>query len=284
MAICIFWLQFSQQFDPDNALFGVKRDFTEDVETLSITDYIEVRNGLYRFRIYSVMFTIVALCFSWQQLLKKKSIKNILFFTIFAASIYLTLTRQQMFAAIFMCVFSVFLMGNSKITTKFKYLIPILMFLAIVYSFRDALFGTLLEQTQDQTEAAETDIRTLAFAYYWNEIISHPLTFLFGAGVDSSAAAIGSASHMYWVDIGLIGQWFAWGIGAILSYIILLYQLLIKKATEIPPYVKFFAFMTLVTSILIFPYIRPMEFFVWSSLLYICDLHINKSPLALNNK
>lgn len=283
LALCMFAIQVIQQFNPDAALFGVKRDFTDETETLNKTDFIEERNGLYRFRLIGTAITILALCYSWQKFLKRRNVVNALMFLVFAASIYLTLTRQQMVAAIGMCVFSVFFMGKSRITTRFKYLFPILIVLFLIYSFRDALFGSLLEQTQDQAEEAESNVRTLAFAYYWNEIVSHPLTFLFGAGGNSAAAARASDMFLYWVDIGLIGQWFAWGIGAIISYIYILYQILIKKAGQVPPYVKFFVFMTFITSILIYPYRSPSEFFIWASLFYICDLHISESPLRLKS-
>lgn len=281
LAICIFVIQIIQQLNPGNAVFGVKSNFEDVAETMTREDFIEQRNGLYRYRIEGVLMSIVAFCFTWQRFLRKKNLMNFISFAIFATSIYLFLTRQRMIAGIGTCIFSVFLMGKTKISSKLKYLIPIIVLFFVLYFLRDALFGSLFEQTQDQTDKLETDVRTLAFAYYWNEIISNPLTFLFGAGSMSAAADGGTMYNMNWNDIGIIGQWFVWGIGIVISYFYILYQMLVKKANEIPPYVKFFVFMTFLTSILIFPYREPSEFFVWAVLLYICDLHINKSPLAL---
>lgn len=281
LALCIFAIQVLQQFNPGGALFGVPSPNAEDVQTLDATDNIEQRNGLYRFRVGGTLITIMALCYTWQKVMKKVSIKNIVLFGAMAASMYLLLTRQYMIATIGMCVFSVFLTGKTKMSSKIKYLIPIALFLFVLYMFQDALFGDLLEQTQNQTENSDTDIRTYAFAYYWGEIISHPLTFLFGAGPESGSAAYASQFKMFWVDIGLVGQWFAWGVGAILSYIYILVQIFFRKKLEVPGYVRFFAFLTLITSMLIYPYRNPLEFMVWACAFYLIDLHTNHSPLAL---
>lgn len=282
MALMIFIVQVVQQLNPEGAIFGVASN-PDDVQYINSENEIEVRNGLYRFRISGTLTTIVAMCYYWQSLLKKKDFKSLLFFLIFSASLYLTLTRQYIFAGLGMCVCSFFLMGNRKMSTKFTYIIPILLFLFLIYQFRDALFGSLLEQTQDQAADAESNVRVLGMAYYWNEIVSHPLTFLFGAGPTNSATDFSFNLHLFWDDIGFIGQWFVWGIGIILSYLYILIQVFFKRSRQIPPYIKFFVFLTLITSIFIFPYRFPSEFFVWSCLLYISDLHISNSPLALNN-
>lgn len=280
-AVCIFILQVVQQLNPSGALFGIGTNNSDVTQTMSISDNVEQRNGLYRFRISGNLFTILALCYAWQEVLKKRSIKSIAFFIMFAASLYLFLTRQYMVATLGMCVFSVFLTGKTSLSSKLKFLIPIALLLFILYCFSDALFGSLLEQTQDQAQASDTDVRTFAFAYYWNEIITNNLTMLFGAGPNSSAAARASQYNWFWVDIGLVGQWFAWGIGAILTYLFLLYKIFFKRKYDIAPYVRFMTFLTFITSILIYPYIGPLQFMAWSIALYIADLHISHSPLAL---
>lgn len=280
-AVCIFILQLVQQLNPSGALFGIGPGNSDDTQTMSISDNVEQRNGLYRFRISGILFTIMALCYAWQEVLKKRSIKNITFFIMFAASLYLFLTRQYMVATLGMCVFSVFLTGKTSLSSKVKFLIPIALLLFILYCFSDALFGSLMEQTQDQTQASDTDVRTFAFAYYWNEIITNNLTMFFGAGPYSSSAARASQYNWFWVDIGLVGQWFAWGIGAILTYLFLLYKIFLKKQYDVAPYVRFMVFLTLITSMLIYPYREPVHFIAWSIALYIADLHISHSPLAL---
>jgi len=281
-ALCIFFLQVVQQLNPSGALFGVNTDLSDVNETLSTTDYVEQRNGLYRFRISGILFTIMALCYAWQQVLKKQNVRNIVFFLIFAASLYLFLTRQYMVATLGMCVFSVFLAGKTSMSSKFKFLIPIALLLFVLYTFSDALFGTLLEQTQTQTQDSDSDVRTCAFTHYWNEIVTNDLTMYFGAGPYSSAAAKASQYNWFWVDIGLVGQWFAWGIGAILTYLFLLYKIFLKRQYDIAPYVRFMVFLTLITSMLIYPYREPVEFMAWSMALYIVDLHVSHSPLALS--
>ena len=280
-AFCILVIQVFQQIFPSHAVFGVKTDFSEQAETLSVTDFVEVRNGFYRYRISGALFTVMAMCYAWQEVMKKHSTKNIILFLAFAFSMYLFLTRQYMIATVGMCAFSVFLIGKSSFASKLKYLVPIVLLLFVLYMFSDALFGSLLEDTQKQTDNAESDIRTLAFAYYWNEIISNNLTMFLGAGANSSSASYASQYSMFWIDIGLIGQWFVWGIGAILTYTVLLYKLFLKKKYDVASWVRFMAFITFITSFLIYPYRSPVEFMSWSIVLYVADLHISHSPLAL---
>ena len=132
-AYCILFIQVFQQIFPSHAVFGVKTDFSEEAETLSVTDFIEVRNGFYRYRISGVLFTIIAMCYAWQKVLKKHSTKNIILFLVFAFSMYLFLTRQYMIATVGMCAFSVFLIGKSTFASKLKYLIPIALLLFVLY-------------------------------------------------------------------------------------------------------------------------------------------------------
>lgn len=280
-ALCILFLQVVQQVIPSKAMFGIGSDTSDDgMIQMSVYD-MEQRNGIYRYRISGVLFTILALCYSWQEVLKKQNLRNFIFFLLFAASMYLFVTRQYMIATVGMCVFSVFLAGKTTVSSKLKFLIPIALLAYILYSFSDALFGELFEQTQTQTQNSDSDVRTFAFAYYWNEIITNNLTMFFGAGPNSSAAARASQYNWFWVDIGLVGQWFAWGIGAILTYIILLYKIFFKRKYDVAPYVRFMAFLTFITSMLIYPYTGPVQFMAWSMALYVTDLHISHSPLAM---
>lgn len=280
-ALCILFLQVVQQVIPSKAMFGIGSDTSDDgMIQMSVYD-MEQRNGIYRYRISGVLFTILALCYSWQEVLKKQNLRNFTFFLLFAASMYLFVTRQYMIATAGMCVFSVFLAGKTTVSSKLKFLIPIALLAYILYSFSDALFGELFEQTQTQTQNSDSDVRTSAFTYYWNEIITNNLTMFFGAGPNSSAAARASQYNWFWVDIGLVGQWFAWGIGAILTYIFLLYKLFLKRKYDVAPYVRFMAFLTFITSMLIYPYRDPSEFMAWSLALYVTDLHISHSPLAM---
>ena len=107
--------------------------------------------------------------------------------------------------------------------------------------------GDLLEQTQNQTENSDTDIRTYAIAYYWSEIVAHPLTMIFGAGAESGAAAYGSQFHMfdrYWLG------WSVGGPGGGCNSVFFLHttriQIFFRKKLEVPGYVRSFAFLSLV--------------------------------------
>lgn len=132
-ATCILCIQIFQQFFPSHAVFGVRNDFSNEMKNSNAIDIIEMRNGLYRYRILGKMFTIIAMCYTWQRLLKKQNLKNVIFFLLFAVSMYLYLTRQYMIATIGMCAFSIFLVGKSSLASKMKFLIPIALLLFVLY-------------------------------------------------------------------------------------------------------------------------------------------------------
>ena len=69
-------------------------------------------------------------------------------------------------------------------------------------------------------------------------------------------------------------------IGIIFCYY-MFYQMFFKLKAVIPAYVRMFVLYAGVMSVMIFPCITPAQNIVWIMLLYVCDLHINKSVLAL---
>lgn len=50
----------------------------------------------------------------------------------------------------------------------------------MIFIYSDALFGELINKTQEQV--SEEDIRAIALSVYWDRIISNPLTFFLGNG------------------------------------------------------------------------------------------------------
>lgn len=282
-AIIILAIQIIQQFTYPNALFGIYSK--EQKNNLSLEDNVEIRNGLYRFRLYgSYLISMIILFFYWIKLQKKYSIKNILVILIALISIYLTLVRQLLAATIFTIFFSFIFVKDNRV--KLWAIVSSVFFAVILYIYADELFYKLFLQT---TEEASTDnIRLLSFAFYWQKITNNPLTFLFGNGVPANDSAFGHLSqlwsytyHFHTADIGFVGQWFYYGIIYILIYLYLLYMLLIKYRKMIPVYIKLFVLSTFLTIAMVYPMTGPFNYIIWCFLLYISDLHINKSPLRI---
>lgn len=284
--IIILAIQIVQQFTYPNAVFGVYSK--EQQNNLSLEDNVEIRNGLYRFRLYgSYLISMIILFFYWIKLQKKYSMKNMIIIFIALVSIYLTLVRQLQVATILTIFFSFIFIKSKK--AKLWATVSSVIFAIILYIYADELFYKMVLQTTE--ESSKDNIRLLSLAFYWQKIIHDPFAFLFGNGVPASDTNFGHLSqlwnntyHFYTSDIGFVGQWFHYGLIYILIYLYLLYMLLIKYRKMLPVYIRLFVFSTFLTIAMIYPLTGPFNYIIWCFVLYISDLHINKSPLRLCNE
>lgn len=284
IALFLVGIQIVQQFTYPNAPFGT---MSQDVMIeRHAMEAAEQRNGLWRFRMHQNGYYTAPILFAmWIGIRKKADLKLGVFIALFFASIYLTLTRQVMFACILVIFCSMF-MGQKKI--NFTALLLGLIFIAGLYVYYDVLFSKLAQQTQDDSN--EDNVRLLAASMLWEESLKTPFTFLFGYGLPDSTSAYGL--HMYKLsnflgiytsDVGFIGQIFERGFIYVCVCYFMFYKLFFKFKKLIPMYIRMFVMFAGVMSVMIFPCIVPAQTVVWAMLLYVCDLHINKSILALKS-
>lgn len=282
VALFIAAVLIIQQFTYPDAPFGTRPP--ETMMEQGLFETAEQRNGLWRFRMHqNAYFTAPILFVCWLWLRQKMNAKLMILTIILMASVYLTLTRQVMVACILTIFCSTF-MGKKKI--NFTVLFLGIAFIAALYIFYDVLFSSLAEKTQD--ESSEDNIRVLSATYFWNESIKTPLTFLFGYGLPAYGGQFASYMnelttifHFYTSDVGFVGQIFEKGVLYVLVCYLLFCKTFFKNKTLIPTYIRMFVLFTGVMSVMIFPCINPATNIVWIMLLYICDLHINKSPLTV---
>lgn len=284
VSLFIVMVQIIQQFTYPNAPFGTK-SASVMLET-GAAEAADQRNGLWRFRMNENAFFTAPILFAlWSKVKSKMSAKQVFFILLLLVSVYLTLTRQVMIACILAIFFSMF-MGKKKM--NLTALILGLLLIGGLYVYYDVLFSSLAEQTKNDSD--EDNVRLLAAAEFWAESIKSPLTFLFGYGLPDATSAYGA--HMmqlrlfygfYTSDIGFIGQIFERGFLYVFVCYYMLYKLFFKLKKIVPLYIRMFVVFTGAMSIMIFPCISPAQTIVWALLLYICDLHINKSVLAINS-
>lgn len=265
IGLFIFAIQIVQQFFPSIAIFGISYTDNNNVDVM-----VEIRNGLYRYRLSGVFFVLFCLYYYWTKLLHKVSFKNLVLFFIFSSSIYLFLTRQIMFATLVTLALSSLFVTNKK--RRITILTITIIFIGIIYSYSDALFGELINKTQEQV--SEDDIRAVAYSVYWNRITSNLLTFFLGNGYPPEFYFLQEKMRLFTSDIGFVGQMYHYGIIWVLFYFYIIYVMIIKYRRLIPLYIRLFLFGTAVNSIMVFPCSSPYEFFIWSSIIYICSLYI----------
>lgn len=271
VGIIVFIIQIIQQIFPENAIFG-----------LSILDgevkEVEIRNGLYRYRLISVYFiTMLCVFYYWQQLLLRVSRKNIFMLCLFLISMYLFLTRQIMFSVGISLLLSFILIKNRK--AKKWSIIGIIFISILLFFFYDSIFGELLEKANDELD--ETNIRVTCFSFYWEKIIHSPLTVLFGNGFPALLIDWQKILHLTPSDIGMIGECFYFGIIWILIYFYTLYIVFIKYRKFLPLYIKLYFLSTFLISIMIFPYRSGIEFLIWTSVLYITSIYIKSKQIQI---
>lgn len=281
ISLIILAIQVIQQFTYPDVLFGVKTD--EELLQTGGTEYAAMRNGLWRFRMhFNGYFTTPILFAVWVWMRKKFSAKLLLLDSMFLVSIYLTLTRQVMFACIMTLFFSAF-MGKKKI--NYTAIFMGVAFILGLYIYYDVLFSSLADQTKE--ESTNDNIRIVAATYFMEESLKTPLTLLFGYG----RASIHSDFYLYQLrltnmglytcDVGFIGQIFEFGLPYVIVCYLLLHRVYFRFKKQIPTYIRMFALYSAAMSPMIFSFFGTYAILTWAILLYVCDLHINKSPLAL---
>lgn len=272
-----------QQFTYPYAFFGV---ITEDrMISHGLNEIADTRNGLWRFRMnIDMYYTAPILFFMLTMIKQKKYDTNVLFyFVLLLVSVYLSLTRQVIFATIFTIVFSFFI--NNK-SLNIGYYVLLLLFGILLYFNYDVLFGELSETTSNDLN--NDNIRVYAASYLWSDVIKNFSTFLLGYGVPGDEGMFHNYVErlqdmgIYVVDVGFIGMTWRYGIIYVLLSYYLLFYIFFKIKDEAPMYARLFVVFVFVMSIMIFPFgAQPIMTMVWPLLLYICDLRINKSQLAL---
>lgn len=215
-----------------------------------------MRNGLYRFRMAGVDFAVFLFFYSFQSLMKKINIKYIVFLFVGAIGIYLSLTRQIMAASLGAAVL-VYVFAKKN---KFRNLIVLGIFLLIIYSNMDVLFGAFINQTN--TELDSDYIRFLSYNFYgveWNHgdllrcIIGNGfpywnLTSPYGREINDLQSV-----GIYASDVGIVGMYAFYGaIYVVFIVTFLVYAFRNYKYME--PYVKMYLLYSTFTLVMLWSF------------------------------
>lgn len=283
VAIFIAVVRIVQQFTYPDAIFGIySQEWMDEYDF--INEAAEQRNGLWRFRIPDGNFTAITLFAFWVWLRQRFSKLKLLIVSILLVSIYLTLTRQIIASCLLTILFYL------TIEQKQIKLSPILLGASLIlglYFYSDVLFGAFMEQTQK--DATDDYIRLASAAYFWEEATSKLHVFLLGYGEFVGGSRYGkyvlrlNDMRFFISDVGWIGFLFKFGIIYLVFSFRILYKLLFTFRKSIPEYIRMVVLFSSFISIMIFPFSGVLSYFSWSLVLYISDLHINRSSLRLNS-
>lgn len=268
-------IQIVQQFTYPEVYFGIRLE--ETMYEMGWTEFAEMRNGLWRFRINGGNLTPAILFCVWVWLKKHFNLKLTFLFLLFCTSMYIMLTRQ----VIVSCLLTLFMAFFMDRELRFRDILLCGVIIIGVYLAYDALWSTLAEQTQE--EANDKNIRILAASYFLEQSFRSPFSLLAGFGDQSGrlGSYLQQTLHFFPSDVGFIGQIYKYGLPYTIVCYVLMWRIFANKSKAIPLYIRLFVVYSVLMSIMIFPFQNTQKG-VWAMLLYICDLHIGNSPLALN--
>lgn len=275
MAFLILFIQIFQQLSPGNAIFGVAVDEIGN-------ENFEIRNGLYRFRIGSnAIFSMPILFLFWNKFCKSMTLKSLVIPILLLVSIYLMLTRQLIAIALFGLTLSYFFwVKKGKRIYGVFFLLALSIILASCFDF---LFGDLLQSSSENVNNDDY-IRYASATYFFEQSVFNPLVTLLGNGIPAGETTYEGLINrlmgkgFFRSDVGFIGAAYNYGYIYLFVFFILVFKLIFN--IKIPGGYRLYFASTCLISMMIFPLTLMESCLVWATLLYICDLHINKSGLV----
>lgn len=279
VSIFILGIQIIQQFI--TPIFGISYDKTGNI-------YIDIRNGIQRYRVsFYGLFTFLILYYYWELIRQKRKVIYLCIFTLMIVSIYLTLTRQLIFALIIILLISTIFNSGTKYQ-KITSLSMLLGFIIISYFYSDSLFGSFIDMTIEQS--GNEDIRILAAEYYTQKLIDNPITFLIGNGTPAGNSAYANLTiyeqqelGFHTSDVGIIGVTYKYGIFYAAIFYLIIYKIYYKHRKKIPSYLLMYGGTFLITSIMIYPIYSNISYIVWSCIFYITDKKLQKNERISSN-
>lgn len=266
MSLIILFLQISGQF------LGYK------IGGYINTDEIEIRNGLLRLR-YDTTMAMFCLFLFWCKFLRNTNLKDLLLSALMLLSIYLSLTRLRIFGAIVPLIYSILNLKNKGINIKL--FITFGVTLILVFYFSDNLFGFFIDKTTSDA-ANDTNIRDYSIIYFWKDTTDDWLKIIIGNGIPHQDSLLGkhlikiNSMGYYADDVGVIGQWWYFGIIYIITWISVLYKILWKFRKVLPQYIKLYFLGTTAISFYFYPLAHEKGWLIWVLILYIADKEIQK--------
>lgn len=273
----ILWtiIELMQQFSYPMYWFATRNEMA----TLNASP-LEQRNGIWRFMIepwfVGTLSSIYSLCNYFQN---KQSKKWLLFFLISLVGVYLYQTRVvigALFAVLIICNLFEIKSRNLIRNVVFALVVVVL----VVMNF-DSLFGEMFENTTNQFDNSEDDIRTLGLAFWGIEYFPNELCRIFGNGYPYFGSNYGleierlARMGLYRVDVGFVGDYNMYGFLYIVV-VVLTYCKLFKYRKYIDNYVLYAFLAVLLGSFIMPPFSAGSQVFLILTLFYVCDYNINE--------
>ena len=243
-----------------------------------------MRNGMVRIVMPGGSFVLFAYIESLYRFFINKKKTYLFLLIVFLITIYLKQTRQ-LFLAISI-ISTIMTIHSFKETRNKAYIFSfvVILIFAVLMNF-DSLFGEFISQTKDEFNDADYN-RWVAYDYFFSEIFSNMFVFLFGMGKAAFNSSFGNKLENLWVnygisrnDVGIVGEWYTFGLFYVLSYLRLCYYIVIKYSRCVNPLVRYFVICSFCHCMFIFPLDDAV---LWACIIYISIKSINANDSSIN--
>ena len=235
---------------------------------------VEKRMGFYRFGIEGLQYAVAAFFICIAKKINYRH-KKILILGIILSII--ACGNRQTMASVF-AAYCYYLLYKNKTKHRIVYIILICLTILILYAFRETLFGSLANVSDDLESG-----RSFSYIYYFNEYISNPLSIFCGNGVGHESSAYGSEpiyfnnKEVILSDIGMLGTLYYWGIIYVLTYFAAIFRFLGNKYLDI--HIKAIMLAPILVSWISSPLWEFKGMFFQALLFYYCDINIYNNKI-----
>lgn len=277
IALCYTIISLVQQITYPIAPFGSRTVGSRYTEIL-FDGTVEKRLGLYRFGIGGVEYAkaTVFIVIAYKCGILYKNYKFLVFLLII--SIISTGSRQTM-ASVF-AAYCYYLIYKNNVKYKIGYIILISCIILFLYSFRETLFGSLSNVSEDLESG-----RSFSYIYYFNDYISSNLSIICGNGVGHESSTYGSEdiyfndNRVILADIGMMGTLYYWGAIYVFVYFIAIIRFLRNKYLD--THLKAIMLAPILIAWIGTPLWEFKGMIFQALLFYYCDINIKNNKLKI---
>jgi hypothetical protein len=243
-------------FNSPNIFFDYSSD--NDIET--VRKIAEERAGLIRIMILGLPYGYFLIFYSWNKLNEFFNLKSFFILVLVTVALFLTGSRQIVFAVVLILTFD-FILGPYFLKTKKLFVLVFLLgFFYFIYPIINSYFSSftnyfnsLISLTRDQNVISNDYIRIQEINFFLFSYYPHWLCYIFGNGWEHSLSSYGQEminQVFYRGDIGLIGALNKFGLIYVIIIILIFFKVIIPQIkVSIPHYIRLLFIFLLITSL-----------------------------------
>lgn len=211
------------------------------------------------------------------QILTKNKLIYIVFCFIFLAIPFLQGTRSSIVTTLFGTL--LYIVVSRQVRSKIVVTMLLMVGAILVYIVFQDIIMTLVEVSQEQAAQDDDDIRVRSAKFYLYEFYPSKLNYITGNGQSHMASPYGmrvwyykDQLGYYQNDIGMLGQFTKYGIFYVISVILMLRKIFIRKIEPRYAYIKYWAVLIVLAELMGGAFANPTAIVVLTSVMYIYDI------------